>query len=78
MLFLVFLFRVKMKRHFLVVNNKKENQAHIKRRKGSMFGVNGLKFEGVSSVELKCLAAIISSERNQDYGEKRCGGFFFR
>ena len=41
-----------------------------------MFGVNGLKFEGVSSVQLKCLAAIISSERHQDYGEKDGVGFF--
>ena len=67
-----------MKRKFLVVNDKKENRAHIERRKGSMFGVNGLKFEGVSSVQLKCLPAIISSERHQDYGEKRWGGVFFR
>ena len=47
-------------------------------RKGSMFGVNGPKFEGVSSVQLKCLAAIISSERHQDYREKRWGGVYFR
>ena len=67
-----------MKRKFLVVNDKKENRAKIERRKASIFGVNGPKFEEVSSVQLICLAAIISFGRHQDYGEKRWGGVFFR
>ena len=76
--FLVFLFRVKMKRKILVVHDKKENRAKIERRKASMFCVNGPKFEEVNSVQLICLAAITRSWRHQDYGEKRWGGVFFR
>ena len=72
LLFLVFLFRVKMKRNFLVVNDKKENRAKIERRKASP------KFEEVNSVQLICLAAIISSGRHKDYGEEKMGWGFVR
>ena len=77
MLFLVFLFRVRVGRKFLVLNDKKENRAQIDWRKATMFGANGPNFEEVSSVQLICLAAVISFGRHQDYGEKRWGGFFF-
>ena len=52
--FLVFLFRGRMKRKFLVENDQKENQTKIQLAITSWFGVNGPSY-GVSSAKWLCL-----------------------
>ena len=53
--FLVFFISGKIKRKFLVVNDKKVNRVKIEQTIASMFGVNGPKFEEVSGVQLYAL-----------------------